>query len=173
MKKISLILFFALCAFISNNGYAQCGPEGCVFPTPDETSLAAQAEGGVPAEPGQEYFAGECYCLVCKYEPQYRNKWRCEWDTKSYQVKRCKKVPQTYQKTRVRYVPQYYKVDCVRYVPQYYTTTETKKVPRYVCDRECKYVPKYYYKRISNQTAVPSAPAAVTAPTPESSDSNP
>ncbi|EFB41065.1 conserved hypothetical protein [Parachlamydia acanthamoebae str. Hall's coccus] len=171
MKKLSLILFFALCAFVFNSGYAQCGPSGCGVPASggfEGGSSFAAPQGGEGGEAGAcgEYAVGDCYCLFVKYEPRYCNKYRCEWDTQSYQVQRCRQVPETYQKTCCRYVPQYYQVDCVRYVPQYYCTTETRQVPRYVCDRECKYVPKYYYKRICNRNPVPPAPAPTTVTTP-------
>lgn len=163
MKKISLILFVALCGFVTS-GYAACGPQGCGAP---EGNFVGGQDFAAPQEANpacQEFNAGECYCLMVRYEPKYCNKWRCEWDTKEYQVRRCRMVPETYQKTCCRMVPQYYTVDCQKMVPQYYCTTETKQVPRYVCDRQCSYTPKYYYKRVCTQQEPPCPPASYTIP---------
>lgn len=93
-----------------------------------------------------EQACGDCYCLYCKYEPCYYNKWRCEYEAKCCPKKCCRYVPKYYEKCCVRYVPQYYTQTCCRYCPEYYCVDETRYCKKWVCDRCCKYVPRYYYK---------------------------
>lgn len=94
-----------------------------------------------------ERFVGNCYCLYCRYEPCYYNKWHCNYVPKYTYKKCCRYVPQYYQKQCCRYVPQYYYETCCRQCPQYYYTCNCQYVPKYTCERCCRYVPKYYYKR--------------------------
>ncbi len=95
---------------------------------------------------------GDCYCLMCHYEPCYYNTTRCEQECCPVYKKCCKYVPKYYQKQCCRMVPQYYCVTCCKYEPCYYTTCSYVNRPKYVCERHCKYVPRYYYKHTCQPT---------------------
>lgn len=100
----------------------------------------------------REVACGDCYCLYCRYEPCYYNKWKCDYCPQYSYKKCCRYVPQYYQKQCCRYVPQYYCVTCCRQVPEYYYVRTCRYVPKYTCERCCRYVPKYYYKHTSCPT---------------------
>ena len=170
MKKVSLI-FSVLCAFAVSYGFAQeqQSMDGDNYAQQSIDGNYGQSFAGCDMGKGvdnccqpREKPCGDCYCLYCKYEPCYYNKWRCEYCPKYCYKKCCRYVPQYYQKQCCRYVPQYYYQTCCRQVPQYYYTCSCHYVPKWRCERCCKYVPKYYYKHVCQPTCAPeSAPTCV------------
>lgn len=148
MKKIFQVGAILCGILMTQFGYAQYtafdqgqGSDGCCQP---------------------DHPTGECYCLYCKYEPQYYNDWRCCEEPKYFQRQCCRQVCKPYQVTRCRYVPQTYCETCYRYEPEYYCVTDCKMCKRWVCDKKCRYVPRYYWKHTcGNQGgAVEQAPVS-------------
>lgn len=146
MKKICLFLSVLTCIFFTSYSYAQPGPN----------YDAGDSNCDQPCAPPERPM-NDCYCLYCRYEPCYYNKWHCQYCPKYTYKKCCRYVPQYYQKQCCRYVPQYYCQTCCRYVPQYYYTCQCHYVPKYSCERCCRYVPKYYYKHVCQPTCTPDS----------------
>lgn len=97
-------------------------------------------------DPTQEYQDPDCPTRYFRYEPEWYNTWKCEYE-KRYSYKRhCRQVPKYYQKRCCVYVPQYYYVTRCIYVPEYYYTTKCYSAPQLICLPRCKYVRRYYYK---------------------------
>lgn len=169
MRKAYLFLSVLLCVFTASFSYAQNyedGSYGDAQPYSGEYGYAGQSYGGGEGCCPSERPVGDCYCLYCRYEPCYYNKWHCHYEPKYCYKRCCRQVPQYYQKQCCRYVPQYYCQTCCRYCPQYYTTCTCHYVPKYTCERCCRYVPRYYYKHTcqptccdNNQCAPQCAPA--------------
>lgn len=107
----------------------------------------------------QDQACGDCWCLMCHYEPCYYNQWRCVEDQQYCTKKCCRMVPKYYDVQRCKYVPQYYTETCCKYEPEYYDVQECKPCKRWVCDKKCRYVPKYYYKKVcmENRCETPCA----------------
>lgn len=146
MKKALMFLSVFMCCFVTAPTFAQGwgGSNSCDQPCP----VPQQQPECAPAEKPMN----DCYCLYCRYVPQYYNKTHCEYVPQVSYKKNCRMVPQYYEKTCCKMVPQYYTQTCCRQVPQYYYTCETKQVPKYTTERCCKYVPQYYYKHVSEPT---------------------
>lgn len=146
MKKVFQCLSVLLCTFAVSYGYAddQYGDQPM-----DQYAESSQSSGqdGDCCAPA-DHACGDCYCLMCHYEPCYYNKTHCTYCPKYTYKKCCRYVPQYYQKQCCRYVPQYYCKTCCRQVPQYYYTCQCQYCPKYTCERCCKYVPRYYYKHV-------------------------
>ncbi len=167
MKKTGFF-FSLLCTLMVSYSYAQPydqqsydgGPQQQQFDGNQQFDGGQQFGGGdggncdQPACPPERPM-NDCYCLYCRYEPCYYNKWHCNYCPKYCYKKCCRQVPQYYQKQCCRYVPQYYCQTCCRYVPQYYYTCTCHYVPKYTCERCCRYVPKYYYKHTCQPTCTP------------------
>lgn len=162
MKKVCLFLSVLMCTFLASFSYAQN------FGDDNGSNGEGYAGGGIVAQGGcgggeessfqgegngqpAEHPAGDCYCLYCRYEPCYYNKWHCDYCPKYNYKKCCRMVPQYYQKQCCRMVPQYYCQTCCRQCPQYYYTCSCCYVPKYRCEKCCRWVPKYYYKRTCGQ----------------------
>lgn len=159
MKKLFQLglAFFGI--LVAQYGYSQDyqGPVDGQGPSDGASCCCEQ-----PACP-PEQSTGDCWCLMCKYEPCYYNQWRCCEEPRYYSKKCCRRVPQYYQVQKCRYVPQYYCEQACRYVPEYYCVQECKMCKKWVCDRKCKYVPKYYWKHNcapQNACCPSQAPAA-------------
>jgi len=89
---------------------------------------------------------GDCWCLMCHYEPCYYNDWQCCDDTEMCKKRCCRYVPRYYQVQKCRYVPQYYcETKCCQ-EPEYYDVDYCKPCKKWVCCKKCRYVCKYYYK---------------------------
>lgn len=139
MRRI--LQLFALCCgfFMSQHGFSYAQ---------DETGWYNNQQACAP----MEYKTGDCYCLVCKYEPCYYKDWKCEWVDKSWKVNKCRYVPKTYSKKCIRYVPEVYYEQCCKYVPEHYCETVCEKCPHWCCETKCKMVLKYYYKHVCEET---------------------
>src|SRR2546423_693136 len=118
MKKICMFLSIMMCAFVASSyaqpydggqydggqydggqydggqqydgGYAGGGYAGDGYASGD-------ANCGQPCAPSEKPM-NDCYCLYCKYEPCYYNKWHCNYCPKYTYKKCCRYVPQYYQK---------------------------------------------------------------------------
>ena len=128
MRKACLLLSMTLSLFAASFSYAQPydagnayggGPYEAVHSQngPYDAVQSQNGDDGIAYNDGNvgcpppEKPVGDCYCLYCRYEPCYYNKWHCNYVPK-YCYKKC-----------CRYVPQYYQKKCCRYVPQYYYET--------------------------------------------------
>lgn len=144
MKKICLFFSLFVCCMFASQASADWSNQGdCCNP------CGQQAEAAAPCEQQMN----DCYCLYCKYVPQYYDQWHCDYVPQYTQKKCCRMVPQCYEKTCCRYVPQYYTQTCTRQVPEYYYTQDCHYVPKYSCEKCCRYVPQYYYKHTCGNDA--------------------
>lgn len=111
-----------------------------------------------PADhPCEDQPVGDCWCLMCHYEPCYYNDWKCCEDQKVCKKRCCRYVPQYYEVQKCRYVPQYYCETCCKQVPEYYDVEYCQPCKKWVCEKKCRYVCKYYYKHVcgDNNCATP------------------
>ncbi len=130
MKKIVTNVLFAMSLLITNQLLAQ-----------DQNSYY-QGNMELPAEETTCGFS----CTVCKYEPEYSDVYRCEYEMVPHCVKKTRYCAKTFQKRCCRYVPEYYYVTCTVQVPEYYDDVEYIQRPKWCCEKVCKMVPKYYNK---------------------------
>jgi hypothetical protein len=151
MKKVFLLFSLFVCCFFASKVSAQDYGNCCGY---DNNNYGGSYNTGDTNSdcPPPERAMNDCYCLYCKYCPQYYDKWNCEYVPQYCYKKNCRYVPQYYEKSCCRMVPQYYNVTCCRQVPQYYTTCSCKYVPKYSCQKCCRYVPQYYYKHVCEPT---------------------
>lgn len=149
MKKVCLFFSLFVCCFIAASVSAQDYNNYDY----NQSSYAGDynGDGNCDCAPPERPM-NDCYCLYCKYCPQYYDKWNCEYVPQYSYKKCCRYVPQYYEKSCCRMVPQYYNVTCCRQVPQYYTTCDCKYVPKYSCQKCCRWVPQYYYKHVCEPT---------------------
>ncbi len=159
MRKICLFLSVLMCVFAVSSTYAQSPYDRDYGYDQHDSRAGANGEYAGqtscsynPQCPPQEKAMNDCYCLYCRYEPCYYNKWHCSYVPKYTYKKCCRYVPQYYQKQCCRYVPQYYSQTYCHQVPQYYYTRQCKYESKYNCERCCRYVPKYYYKHVCQPT---------------------
>lgn len=101
-----------------------------------------------------EFPCGNVYCQYCKYEPEYYNTYRCEWETVMKPVKKVRYVKRYTQQQKCRMVPEYYYVTQVTQEPEYYVDQEMHYQPKWYCDTHCKYTPRTYLKPVC-QAVVP------------------
>lgn len=116
------------------------------------SDVAGDASGACCERP-----CGDCYCLYCKYIPEYYNVQKCCYVPQYCYKKCCRYCPQYYQQQCCRYVPQYYCKTCCRYCPQYYYTCDCNYCPQYYCEKRCRYKPCYYYKHTCAPTGCDNA----------------